>query len=41
MKVIVIDDTLHKRLKVLAVNKGKTLKELVREILEDYLKKAG
>jgi len=38
MKAIVIDEELHRKLKVLAADKGVSLKNLVSEILKSYIK---
>ncbi|RLI98719.1 MAG: hypothetical protein DRP00_01435 [Candidatus Aenigmatarchaeota archaeon] len=41
MKVIVVDGELHKKLKILAANRGISLKQLVNEILENYIKSSS
>jgi len=37
-KLVVIDEELHTKLKLLAVKKKKSLKALLREIIEFYFK---
>jgi predicted HicB family RNase H-like nuclease len=37
-KLVAIDEELHTKLKLLAVKKKKSLKSLLKEILEFYLK---
>ena len=39
--LLTVSDDLHKKLKLLSVMKGKTIKELTEEAVRDLLKKYG